>query len=73
MTTVPCGATYLIERLWKSEEMERLSCRYHEDVARFEATISERLNRLRGEHKPSIKSQLTLNFQTFEGFQLPAG
>ena len=63
----------LIERLWKFVKKECLSCRYYEDFARFKAAITECLDGVEGEHKPSIKSLLTLNFQTFEEPQLLAG
>ena len=63
----------LIERLWKFVKKEALSCRYDEDFARFKATIVECLDGVEGKHKSSIKSLLTLNFQTFEKPQLLAG
>jgi transposase len=62
----------LIERLWKFVKKECLSCRYHEDFARFKAAIVECLEGVEGKHKPSIESLLTLNFQTFEKPQLLA-
>ena len=34
--------------------------------ARFKAAITKYLDGVEGKHKPSIKSLLTLNFQTFE-------
>jgi transposase len=63
----------LIERLWKFVKKECLSCRYYEDFARFKAAIVECLEGVEGKHGPSIKSLLTLNFQTFEEPQLLAG
>ena len=63
----------LIERLWKFVKKECLSCRYYEDFARFKAAIVECLDGVEGKHKSSIKSLLTLNFQTFEEPQLLAG
>jgi transposase len=63
----------LIERLWKFVKKEVLSCRYYEDFARFKAAIVECLDGVEGKHKLSIKSLLTLNFQTFEKPQLLAG
>jgi transposase len=63
----------LIERLWKFVKKECLSCRYHEDFARFKAAIAECLEGVEGKHKRSIKSLLTLNFQTFEEPHLLAG
>ena len=63
----------LIERLWKFVKKECLSCRYYEDFTQFKAAITECLDGVEGKHKPSIKSLLTLNFQTFEKPQLLAG
>jgi transposase len=63
----------LIERLWKFVKKECLSCRYYEDFAGFKAAIAECLDGVEGKHKGSIKSLLTLNFQTFEEPQLLAG
>jgi transposase len=63
----------LIERLWKFVKKECLSCRYHEDFARFRAAIAECLEGVEDKHKSSIKSLLTLNFQAFEEPQLLAG
>jgi len=63
----------LIERPWKFVKKEVLTCRYYEDFARFKAAITECLEGVKGKHKPSIKSLLTLNFQTFEEPQLLAG
>jgi transposase len=63
----------LIERLWKFVKKECLSCRYYEDFARFKAAIGECLEGVGGRHKASIRSLLTLNFQTFEEPQLLAG
>ena len=63
----------LIERLWKFVKKECLSCRYYEDFARFKAAIAECLEGVEGKHKPSIRSLLSLNFQTFEEPQLLAG
>ena len=63
----------LIERLWKFVKKEVLTCRYHEDFARFKAAIVECLEGIGGKHKGAIASLLTLNFQTFEEPQLLAG
>jgi transposase len=63
----------LIERLWKFVKKECLSCRYYEDFARFKEAIAGCLDGVEGEHKSSIRSLLTLNFQTFEEPQLLAG
>jgi transposase len=62
----------LIERLWKFVKKEVLTCRYHEDFARFKAAIVECLEGIGGKHKEAIASLLTLNFQTFEDPQLLA-
>jgi transposase len=62
----------LIERLWKFVKKECLSCRYHEDFARFKAAIVECLDGVEGKHKAAIASLLTLNFQTFENPQVLA-
>jgi len=63
----------LIERLWKFVKKECLSCRYYEDFARFKEAIAECLDGVEDKHKSSIRSLLTLNFQTFEEPQLLAG
>ena len=63
----------LIERLWKFVKKECLSCRYYEDFARFKGAIAECLDGVEDKHKSSIRSLLTLNFQTFEEPQLLAG
>src|SRR3954454_12797033 len=63
----------LIERLWKFVKKECLSCRYYEDFARFKGAIAECLNGVEDKPKSSIRSLLTLNFQTFEEPQLLAG
>jgi len=63
----------LIERLWRFVKKECLSCRYYEDFLRFKAAIVDCLDGVEGKHKTSIRSLLTLNFQTFEEPQLLAG
>ncbi len=63
----------LIERLWKFVKKECLSCRYYEDFIRFKAAIVECLEGVEAKHRPSIRSLLTLNFQTFDEPQLLAG
>ena len=63
----------LIERLWKFVKKECLSCRYYEDFARFRGAIVECLDGVEDQHQSSIRSLLTLNFQTFEEPQLLAG
>jgi transposase len=63
----------LIERLWKLVKKEVLSCRYYENFARFKAAILECLEGVEGKHKVSIKTLLTLKFQTFEEPQLLPG
>jgi transposase len=63
----------LIERLWKFVKKECLSCRYYEDFNRFKAAIVGCLDGVEAIHRPSIRSLLTLNFQTFEEPQLLAG
>ena len=62
----------LIERLWKFVKKECLTCRYHEDFARFKEAITECLEGVEGEHKASIASLLTLRFQTFKNPQILA-
>jgi len=59
----------LIERLWKFVKKDGLSCRYHEDFARFKATIIGCLDGVEGQHKASIASLMTLRFQTFKNPQ----
>jgi transposase len=63
----------LIERLWKFVKKEVLTCRYHEDFARFKAAIVDCLDQIEGEHKSAVASLLTLKFQTFDNPQLLAG
>ena len=63
----------LIERLWKFVKKECLSCRYYDDFARSKEAIAECLDGVEGEHRSSIRSLLTLNFQTFEEPQILAG
>jgi transposase InsO family protein len=63
----------LIERLWKFVKKECLSGRYYEDFIRFKAAIVECLEAVEAIHRPSIRSLLTLTFQTFEEPQLLAG
>jgi hypothetical protein len=63
----------LIERLGRFVKKEVLSCRYHEDFARFKAAIAECLEGVEGKYRVAIKSLMTLNFQTFEEPQLLAG
>ncbi len=62
----------LIERLWKFVKKECLSCRYHEDFARFKAAIVDCLEGVEGKHKRAIGSLLTLKFQTFDNPQILA-
>lgn len=62
----------LIERLWKFVKKDCLSCRYHEDFARFKAAIVDCLEGVEGKHKGAIQSLLTLKFQTFDNPQILA-
>ena len=62
----------LIERLWKFVKKECLSCRYHEDFTRFKAAITDCLEGVEGKHKASIRSLITLRFQTFKNPQILA-
>jgi transposase len=62
----------LIERLWKFVKKECLSCRYHEDFARFKAAIVDCLDGVEGKHKGAIQSLMTLRFQTFDDPQILA-
>ena len=62
----------LIERLWKFVKKDCLSCRYHEDFARFKAAIVDCLDGVEGKHKGAIRSLLTLKFQTFDNPQILA-
>lgn len=61
------------ERLWKFVKKAGLSCRDDADFSRFQAALAEGLEGVEGKHKLSIKSLLSLNFQTFEEPQLLAG
>lgn len=60
----------LIERLWKFVKKDCLSCRHHEDFARFKAAITDCLEGIEGRHRAAIKSLMTLNFQTFKNPQV---
>ena len=60
----------LIERLWNFVRKEVLTCRYHEDFARFKAAIVECLEGIEGKDRGAIASLMTLNFQTFDNPQL---
>ena len=60
----------LIERLWKFLKKESLSCRYYEDFARFKEAIMDCLEGVEGKHKASIRSLITLRFQTFKNPQI---
>ena len=62
----------LIERLWKFVKKDCLSCRYHEDFARFKAAIVDCLEGVEGKHKGAIQSLLTLKFQSFDNPQILA-
>ena len=62
----------LIERLWKFVKKDCLSCRYHEDFARFKAAITDCLDEVEGKHKAAIGSLMTLRFQTFKNPQILA-
>ena len=62
----------LIERLWKFVKKDCLSCRYHEDFARFKAAIVDCLEGVEGKHKGAIQSLLTLKFQSFDNPQIVA-
>ena len=62
----------LIERLWKFVKKDCLSCRYHENFARFKAAIIDCLDGVEGKHRASIASLMTLRFQTFRNPQILA-
>jgi transposase len=62
----------LIERLWRFVKKECLSCRYHEDFARFKAAIVDCLDGVEGKHRGAIRSLMTLRFQTFNDPQILA-
>jgi transposase len=55
-----------IERLWRFVEKEWLSCRYHEDFARFKAAIVDCLDGVEGKHRGAIRSLMRLRFQNFD-------
>lgn len=60
----------LIERLWKFVKKECLYSQYYADFASFKAAIQNCLQELPTEHKATLDSLLTLNFQTFEKTQM---
>ena len=62
----------LIERLWKFVKKECLSCRYHEDFARFKAAITTCLEGVEGKHRPAMRTLMTLKFQIFKNPQILA-
>jgi transposase len=62
----------LIERLWRFVKKDCLSCRYHEDFARFKAAIVDCLDGVEGKHRGAIQSLMTLRFQTFNDPQILA-
>src|SRR5262249_57139644 len=62
----------LIERRWKFVKKACLSCRYHEDFARFRAAIIDCLDGVEGKHKGAIQARMTLRFQTFGDPQILA-
>jgi len=62
----------LIERLWKFVKKDCLSCRYHEDFARFKGAIVDCLEGVEGKHKEAMRTLLTLKFQTFDNPQILA-
>ncbi len=59
-----------IERLWKFVKKDCLSCRYHEDFARFKAAIKDCLDGVEGRHRSAMRSLMTLRFQTFKNPQI---
>jgi transposase len=59
----------LIERLWKFTKKNCLNSKYYSDFALFKNAISSFLSTMNTTHATSLKSLLTLNFQTFESEQ----
>ena len=55
----------LIERLWKFVRKECLYAKYYEHFELFKQAIQSCLAETTGRHKPTLRSLLTLEFQTF--------
>ena len=62
----------LIERLWKFLKRRALYGRYHPTFADFRAAIEEQLAQLSTEHRTSLASLMTHNFQQFSDVSLLA-
>lgn len=56
----------LIERLWKFVKKAALNSRRHASFADFKTAIDDCLDSLTTDHKTTIDTLLTHNFQTFE-------
>jgi transposase len=62
----------LIERLWGFAKRRAVYGRYHADFASFRAAIETTLAGIPTTHAESLKSLMTLRFQTFEDVSLLA-
>lgn len=56
----------LIERLWRFVRNDCLYSKYYEDFATFKKAITECLDKANTDHKESLDSLLTWNFQSFK-------
>jgi transposase len=56
----------LIERLWKFVKKNALAGRHYDTFAGFQAAIDGCLRKVNGDYQTSLKSLMTLQFQTFE-------
>jgi transposase len=63
----------LIERLWKFVKKQVLYGKYYDNFQSFTAAISNCLAQTNTTHAPSLKTLLTLNFQSFSNVQVMRG
>ncbi len=56
----------LIERLWKNVKSECLYSKHYENFTDFKASINSNLSNSTVEHKKTLSTLLTLNFQMFK-------
>ena len=62
----------IIERLWKHVKSKTLRGEYYENFAAFKTAIEQHLDAISTRHRQSLKSLMTLKFQTFENVPLLA-
>lgn len=60
----------LIERLWKFVKNEFLYSIYYEKYKDFKSSLSNGINNCYEEHKKSLKSLLSLKFQSFRNMNI---